>query len=59
MLGSLWRGLGCTILLAAGLPALAAEDHVVEPLLMREIADGVYVYQALRPGAADKRGRNR
>lgn len=46
MLGSLWRGLGCTILLAAGLPALAAEDHVVEPLLMREIADGVYVYQA-------------
>ena len=47
MVGSLGRGLGGVLLLAAGLaPVLAAAEDPVEPLPLREIAEGVYVYQA-------------
>lgn len=47
MRSSLRRGLTCIVLLAAGLvPALAADGDAVEPLPMREIAEGIHVYQA-------------
>jgi quinoprotein relay system zinc metallohydrolase 2 len=44
MSGCVRRSVGCALLLAAGLAPVFAEP--VEPLPMREIADGIHVYQA-------------